>query len=213
MKNYLFQQFRLLGILAITLTITACNLTSQTDETPALETVPSDTEESQSGASGETPPLREDELSDVSKLIMQRTRANEEDQQMALDLLESGNGASAQARQDGPGSDFVDNGGWSIALKAYCGSSIIYPTTDSLLGCAESKVMADTVFETKLKRFEDSLPIYETLLESSAEIDRALEPSEVQVIEGNVECLDSFLKAPDPDTPGCSLIEESLKIT
>ncbi|MBW4611860.1 MAG: hypothetical protein KME21_00965 [Desmonostoc vinosum HA7617-LM4] len=156
--------------------------------------------------------INRSDLSNVDRLLMQRERAGKSEKKLASKLLEAGEKALMQAKKDGPKSNFVSNGGWSGALKSYCSSAVSFPTTKALLGCAESIAMADASFDTKLKRFKESSDIYKTIVEFSEKTNTPLSAAERQVIQENTKCLDAFLKNPNPKSPGCSLISDSLKV-
>lgn len=159
------------------------------------------------------PALNGGDLSNIDKLLMQIERAGEGNKELASGDLEYGKKAATRAKKEGIESDFVVfHSGWSVALKLYCSSANSFPTTEALLGCAESMVMADASFDTKLRRFKKASNIYRTILKFSEQTNSPLSPTERQLVEENIQCLDSFLKTPNPKSPGCPLVSDSLKV-
>jgi hypothetical protein len=143
--------------------------------------------------------------SNIDKLLLQVNRANPENKKLASDLLEDGKKVSAKHKEESL------HGGRSGLSKLFCGSVVNYPTVEALIGCAESLSLADADFDVKVKRFKSASKIYSTALEFSKRIKSPLSPAERQKIEGNIKCLDTFVKKPNPKSPGCELIRLSLK--
>lgn len=143
-------------------------------------------------------------FNDIDNLLLQVNRANQGDKYLAAGLLKQGKEIMDKDRQVGL------HGGRSGLVKSFCGSVVHYPTVDALTGCAEAISLGQTDFEGKLKNFKGSSRLYRTALLFSERINAPLPAAERQKVEENIACLEAFVKAPNPETPGCELVRVSL---
>jgi hypothetical protein len=144
------------------------------------------------------------DLTDIDKLLLQVNRANQANRDLANGLLEQGKNHMEKDRQEGL------HGGRSGLSKSFCGSAFNYPTVDALTGCAEAISWEQGNFEAKLNRFKESARLYRSALLFSKRTNASLPAAQRQKIEENITCLDAFVKAPNPETPGCELVRVSL---
>jgi hypothetical protein len=148
--------------------------------------------------------LNASDLTDIDKLLLQVNQANQADKDLAANLLEEGKKFMEQDRQEGL------HGGRSGLSKSFCGSAVSYPTIDSLIGCAEATSLEQGDFEAKLRGFKTSSELYQTALLFSERTNTPLPTAERSKVEENIACLDTFTKAPEPETPSCELVRVSL---
>jgi hypothetical protein len=144
------------------------------------------------------------DLNDIDKILLQVNRATQDNKDMADGLLKQGKSSLEKERQEGL------HGGRSGLLKLFCGSAVYYPTVDALAGCAEATSLGQGNFEAKLKKFKVSSEFYQALLLFIERTDASLPVAERQKVEKNIACLDAFVKAPNPEMPGCELVRVSL---
>jgi hypothetical protein len=144
------------------------------------------------------------DLNDIDKLLLQVNRANQVDKDLAADGLKSNKNYMKKNWPEGL------HGGRSGVTKSICVSPLYYPTVDGLIGCAEAISLDQGNFEAKLKGFKVSSEFYRTALLFSERTNSPLPPAERQRVEKNISCLDAFVKAPNPETPGCELVRVSL---
>jgi hypothetical protein len=144
------------------------------------------------------------DLNNMDKLLLQVDRASQSNKDMANVLLKQGKSEMERNRQEGL------HGGRSGLSKLFCGSAVSYPTVDALIGCAEAVSLGQTNFEGKLKSFKGSSRLYRTALLFSDRTNAFLPAADRQKVEKNISCLDAFVKAPNPEAPGCELVRVSL---
>lgn len=149
--------------------------------------------------------LSRNDLSNVDKLLLRKKQANQSSQELALGLLDSAKKLASSDEQQGL------DGGRSGLAKSFCGSAIEYPTIEALAGCAESIALEDASFDVKVDRFQEASDVYRATLEFSKETSTPISEPERQAIEENMQCLDTFVKSPSPDSPECELVKNSLK--
>jgi hypothetical protein len=148
--------------------------------------------------------LNVSDFTDIDKLLLQVNRATQENKDSAAAALEYDKIAMEKERQEGL------HGGRSGLTKITCISPMDYPTVDGLANCAEAISLEQANFEGKLKNFRGSSKIYRTALLLSERTNTPLPAAKRQKIEENIACLDAFVKAPNPETPGCELVRVSL---
>jgi hypothetical protein len=144
------------------------------------------------------------DLTDIDRLLLQVNRATQENKDSATAALENGKRELEKERQEGL------HGGRSGLTKITCVSPMDYPTVDGLTDCAESIPLTQGNFESKLRGFKGSSRLYRTTLLFIDRTTASLSAAERQKIEENIACLDAFVKAPNPETPGCELVRVSL---
>jgi hypothetical protein len=143
-------------------------------------------------------------FNDIDKLLLQVNRATQENKDAAAAALEGDKIAMEKERQEGL------HGGRSGLTKITCLSPMDYPTVDGLANCAEAISLEQGSFEGKLKNFKGSSRLYRTALLFGERTNASLPAAKRQNIEKNIACLNAFIKAPNPEKPGCELVRVSL---
>jgi hypothetical protein len=143
-------------------------------------------------------------FNDIDKLLLQVNRATQENKDAAAAALEGDKIAMEKERQEGL------HGGRSGLTKITCLSPMDYPTVDGLANCAEAISLEQGNFEGKLKNFKGSSRLYRTALLFGERTNASVPDAKRQKIEENIACLDAFVKAPNPEKPGCELVRVSL---
>lgn len=144
------------------------------------------------------------DFTDIDKLLLQANRATQENKDAAAASLEYDKIAMKKERQEGL------HGGRSGLTKITCVSPMDYPTIDGLANCAEAISLEQANFEGKLKNFKGSSRLYRTALLFGERTNASVPAAKRQKIEENIACLDAFVKAPNPEKPGCELVRASL---
>jgi hypothetical protein len=143
-------------------------------------------------------------LDNIDKLLLQVSRATQENKKAGAAALEDGKIVMEKERREGL------HGGRSGLTKIICLSPLDYPTVDGLANCAEAISLTDGNFEGKLKNFKSSAKSYRMALLLSDRTNAPIPAPKRQEIEKNIACLDAFVKAPNPKKPGCELVRVSL---
>lgn len=148
--------------------------------------------------------LNPGDLSNIDKLLLQVNRSGSQNKELSLRLLENGIRLAEKDRKEGL------HGERDGLPKLFCASAQGYPTVEGLIGCAESDIIHNGSLDVKLKRFRTASNIYRVTIEFARRINTPLSEAEQQRILDNIKCLDNFVKAPNPNYPGCELVEISL---
>jgi hypothetical protein len=111
---------------------------------------------------------------------------------------------------------------WSGVSKQYAEAAIRNPSSINLSKAAQSLAMINRDSEPsnrqetlsiKLKDWQSAVNIYKVALEVSKQPRQSLPSSESKAIQGDIRCLESFIKKPDLTTLPCSLIKDALKVS
>jgi hypothetical protein len=196
----------LFALISVALCTVSCTQAEpvQSNAEPPQTSIPSSDAATSSNAETSGLMLNAGDLKNVDKLLLQVNRANQADKDFATASLEAGKMEMKKERQEGL------HGGRSGLSKITCVSPMHYPTVDGLTDCAEAISLEQSNFEGKLKNFQSSAELYRTALLFSERTNASLPDTERSKIEENIACLDAFIKAPDPETPGCELVRVAL---
>jgi hypothetical protein len=187
-------------IIPLALYIVSCNKAETTK--PKAEA--SQTSEPSSKATKPKIMLNVGDLTDIDKLLLQVNRATQKSKDLVAADLKWGKIEMEKERKKGL------HGGRSGLTKLFCVSPMYYPTVGGLTNCAEAVSLDQANFEGKLKNFKSSSKLYQTALLFSERTNTPLTSTERQKVEKDIACLDAFVKAPNPEAPGCELVRVSL---
>jgi hypothetical protein len=196
---------RALPTLLIVLSLIASCAKSETLNPTVESSRPNSSSPGQPSSVKPLSPLSDGHLKDIERLLLQVAQADQSSKDMAAGLLEDGEIEAEKDRQEGL------HGGRNGLSKMFCASAMYYPTVDALIGCAEAISLEESGgLEGKVRSFEEATKIYQVALVFSDRTNTPISLTERQQIEENIACLDAFVKAPNPKTPGCKLVEISL---
>jgi hypothetical protein len=194
-------------VLFIIVPLALCTVSCTEAETTKLKAEPPQLAPSAAISSNAKKPriiLNVGDLYYTDKLLLQVNRANQADKDLAAEGLKSNKNYMEKRWPEGL------HGGRSGVTKSLCVSPLYYPTVDGLTYCAEAISLGQTNFEGKLKNFKSSSELYRTALLFSDRTNAPLPAAKRQKIEKNIACLDAFVKAPNPNKPGCEFVRVSL---
>jgi hypothetical protein len=192
-------------VLFIIVPIALCAVSCTEAETTKLKPESPKTAPSAATSSNAKKPrimLNPGDLNNIDRLLLQFNRATPESKDAAAASLEYDKIVMEKERQK--------DGGRSGLVKDVCVSPMDYPTVDGLANCAEAISLEQANFEGKLKNFKGSSRLYRTALLFGERTNASVPAAKRQKIEENIACLDAFVKAPNPEKPGCELVRVSL---
>jgi hypothetical protein len=111
---------------------------------------------------------------------------------------------------------------WSGVSKQYAEAAIRVPSPINLSKAAQSLAMINRDSEPsnrqetlsiKLKDWKRAVNIYKVALEVSKQPGQSLPSSKSKAIQGDIRCLESFIKKPDLKMPPCPLIKDALEVS
>jgi hypothetical protein len=107
---------------------------------------------------------------------------------------------------------------WGKAAKFYGESAMFKPSTENLIGYAESSVMTGRIggdkknsLAAKLQDFQRAIKTYRVAILFGKRTNQPLAVNVRQKVDANITCLQAFLKNPDPNSPVCKLVSEALR--
>jgi hypothetical protein len=140
----------------------------------------------------------------IEDLLKQIRFAGSAEEEFAKASLES---AKKSAGQD-----------WGKTSKFYGESAMFKPSTENLIGYAESSVMTKRILAgkknslaAKLRDFQQAVKTYRVAIQLSERTNQPLPVDVRKNVDANITCLEVFIKKPDPKNPICKLVSEALK--
>lgn len=109
---------------------------------------------------------------------------------------------------------------WGAAAKGFGESALFMPSNEALLGYALATIMTNVytldpeeTLKTKLRNFQKAIKIYQVTTQFSQRASKPLSHQQIQLIQTNVACLESFLQSPDPNAKTCKLVTDALRVS
>jgi hypothetical protein len=110
--------------------------------------------------------------------------------------------------------------GWNESAKGFVMSIDLIPTNDGIISYAKSQILTNVhtftpqeTLSTKVRNFKEAIQLYNIAKEFAQRTNQPLSLEQKKEIEVNIDCLEIFIKNPNPKNIPCPLVAEALKIS